>query len=104
MKSALHKLAEKHEIIGNVRGIGAYFAIELVKNRSTKEPLVAWQAKDSKVTKDFYRDLLNDGLWLHGKYSVSVLAPPLIITEDQFAEGIEKLDRGLGKLGERLAM
>jgi taurine---2-oxoglutarate transaminase len=102
MKPALQKLALKHEIIGNVRGIGAYFAIELVKNRATKESLVAWQAKDSKVTKDFYRDLLSDGLWVHGKYSVSVLAPPLIITEDQFAEGIDKLDRGIGRLSERL--
>lgn len=102
MQAALQKLSLKHEIIGNTRGIGAYFAIEMVKNRSSKEPLVAWQAKDSKVSKDFYRALLSDGLWVHGKFSVSVLAPPLIITEEQFSEGIDKLDRGIGNLAATL--
>ncbi|WP_226507204.1 aminotransferase class III-fold pyridoxal phosphate-dependent enzyme [Pseudomonas sp. MWU16-30317] len=102
MKVALGKLAVKHEIIGDFRGLGAYFAIELVKDRTTREPVVAWQAKDSRITKDFYRDLLNDGLWLHGKYSISVLAPALIISEGQFAEGMEKLDRALAKLSDRI--
>ena len=102
MKTELQGLALKHEIIGDVRGLGAYFAIELVKDRATMEPLVAWQAKDSQLTKAFYRDLLDDGLWLHGKYSISVLAPALIIDQAQIAEGMEKLDKALVKLTERL--
>jgi taurine--2-oxoglutarate transaminase len=98
----LSELSNKHECIGNVRGIGAYFAIETVKNRTTKEPVVAWQAKDTKIAKDFYSDLLAEGLYVHGKYNLSVIAPPLIVTEQQVADGIAILDRALSKLEGKL--
>jgi len=102
LRKGLNELSNKHECIGNVRGIGAYFAIETVKDRTTKEPVVAWQAKDAKIAKDFHSDLLAEGLYVHGKYNLSVIAPPLIVTEQQVADGIAILDRALGKLEGKL--
>jgi len=90
MLSRLEALKEKYRCVGEVRGKGLMLGIELVRDRTTKEPL----AKD--ITKAFYQECLRRGL-LAMTYSPSIrINPPLIITEDTALAGLAILDEALG--------
>ncbi len=98
LQKKLYELADNHECIGDVRGIGHFWALELVKNRETKEP---FNVKADKFTgKDLMtervsRDALENGLFFNPWYDTLVIVPPLIITEEQIDEGITILDKSL---------
>ena len=92
------RLMDKHPSIGDVRGKGAFFGVEMVKDRATREPLVKWQGKDNGVMGPFYKGVVEDGLWVHGKFSIYVIAPPLTISKAEFDEGIAILDKALTRL------
>jgi len=96
LRAHLGALAEKHACIGEIRGTGAFFGIELVSDRETREPLVPWQG--SKTLAAFTAGLLKRGLYVFGRYNVVVVAPPLIITQAEIAEAVAILDEGLGAL------
>jgi len=87
----LHEMAERHDVIGDVRGRGAMVAIELVSDRSTKEPA---PKVASRVIEECYREgviLLKAGTF----DNVIRLLPPLTIDEDLLAEGLDVLDKAL---------
>jgi 4-aminobutyrate aminotransferase len=86
----VRQLAERHDVIGDVRGRGLMVGMELVKDRRTKEPNP--DASRRLIDTAFERGLLLLGC---GK-SVVRLAPPLVIDQ-------EDVDRGLALLGECLA-
>lgn len=86
----LREMQAKHEIIGDVRGLGMMLAIELVKNRETKEPAVHEQEK--LITECFKRGLL---LLPAGQSAVRIV-PPLVMEQ-------EDIDCGLGILESVLA-
>jgi 4-aminobutyrate aminotransferase len=88
--TGVRKLAERHQIIGDVRGKGLMVGMELVKDRATKE--YNPEASRKLVDTAFQHGLLLLGC---GK-SVVRVAPPLVIDEVD-------IDRGLGILGETLA-
>jgi len=98
LESKLHKLLDRHESIGDVRGIGHFWAIELVKDRKTKEP---FNVKADKFTnKDIMTDkisteALKRGLYIHNWYDHLTVSPPLIITEKEVDEGVQILDEVL---------
>jgi taurine--2-oxoglutarate transaminase len=96
LRAHLGALAQKHACIGEVRGTGAFFGIELVGDRETREPLVPWQG--SKTLGAFTADLLKRGLYVFGRYNVIVVAPPLVITDAEIAQAAAILDEGLGEL------
>jgi taurine--2-oxoglutarate transaminase len=96
LRAHLGALALKHACIGEVRGTGAFFGIELVGDRETREPLVPWQG--SKTLGAFTADLLKRGLYVFGRYNVIVVAPPLVITDAEIAQAAAILDEGLGEL------
>jgi len=82
-------LAEKHSLIGEVRGLGAMRAMELVRNRTTKQP-----ATDE--TAALIGGALEEGLLLAkaGLYgNVIRLMLPLVIRNDELEEGLERLAR-----------
>jgi len=85
----LQRLEEKHQIIGNVRGMGLMIGIELVKNRKTKERAV--DARNALVQAMFKRGVLILGA---GKNAVR-LAPPLILSKDQADSVLDLLDAAL---------
>lgn len=96
LRAGLMGLAEKHKIIGEVRGCGAFFALEMVKDRATKEPLVAWQGEGGLgVMKNFYAELRKRGIYTFGRYNCTMVAPPLTATNEEIAEGIKGLDDAL---------
>ena len=98
LQEKLYELAENHECSGDVRGIGHFWAVEIVKNRRTKEPFdVKADKLSGKVlmTAKIAADAMKNGLYMAAWYDTLVIAPPLIITEEQLAEGFEILDKAL---------
>jgi len=98
LQKRLYELADRHECIGDVRGIGHFWALELVKNRETKElfnPKVDKFTGEPLMTEKLGKDALQNGLFFNPWYDTLVIAPPLIITEEQVDEGIAILDKSL---------
>jgi taurine--2-oxoglutarate transaminase len=88
----LEKLAENHSCIGEVRYIGLFSQIELVKDRATKEPLAVADA--AKVV----GMLKSKGFATYNNLNGIMVAPPLIITAKELKEGIAILDEVLGEV------
>ena len=96
LRTGLDAIAAKHRTVGDVRGIGAFFAIELVKDKATKEPLVAWQGEGGLgVMKGLYGELRSRGVYTFGRYNTTMVAPPLTASHAEIAEGLKALDESL---------
>jgi 4-aminobutyrate aminotransferase-like enzyme len=90
MLRRLEALKEKHRCVGEVRGKGLMLGIELVRDRTTKEPL------DRAVTRELYQECLRRGL-VAMTYAPSVrINPPLTIRAEQALAGLAILDEALG--------
>lgn len=100
MGSILHRLltdlGEQHPSIGDVRSIGLFGIIELVRNRGTKEPLAAWNNSSPEMVL-LRKELLERGLFIYTHWHTLLIIPPLIITNEQLAEGFNILDIALSK-------
>ncbi len=86
------RLFERFPFIGAVRGLGAMQAMELVKDRATKEP-------DKERTNRVIQKAYENGLILisagtHGNVIRTLM--PLVITDDQLQEGLDVLEHALG--------
>src|ERR1700690_3377482 len=98
VREKLEALKEKHPSIGDVRGLGLFFAIELVKNRETKEPFNTM--RDKVEGKPLVGDqnapkMMADGGAQQAWISHFVIAPPLIVTKDELDLGLAALDQHL---------
>jgi taurine--2-oxoglutarate transaminase len=93
----LRELESKHPSIGDVRGLGCFWGIELVKNRKTREPLVPFNATGEAFAPvaRVAKAALERGLYLMTHWNVIIVAPPLTITRDEIDEGIGILDEAL---------
>ncbi len=94
----LRALQTMHPSIGEVRGLGLFWAIELVQDRATRLPLNTKQDKvDGKVlvVDQIAGDLMKRGVSLQAWLSHLVIAPPLIITKEEIDFGVEALDASL---------
>lgn len=94
MKSRLGAMAEKFDIIGDVRGRGAMIAIELVKDRATKEP-------NPEATAALARACHQEGLLVLtcGTYgNVLRFLPPLVIGEDLLSEGLDIIEQAFTRI------
>jgi taurine--2-oxoglutarate transaminase len=94
----LRNLAERHPSIGDVRGLGLFWCVDLVKNRATKEPFNTPQDKAAKkplVVDAVAGEMTKRGVTVLSWVSHLVIAPPLIVTEAQLDEGIAALDAAL---------
>ncbi|WP_299987824.1 aminotransferase class III-fold pyridoxal phosphate-dependent enzyme [uncultured Ruegeria sp.] len=91
--AGLKKLAEKHKVIGDVRGgEGLMCALELVSDRATKTPIA--KHLPLQVQKAAYED----GVMVRVSGNNIILSPPLVITSDDVAKILSALDTGLGSL------
>jgi taurine--2-oxoglutarate transaminase len=90
----LAKLAEKHPSIGEVRGLGCFWGLELVKSRATREPLVPFNGggEDALPVTRMAKAALERGLYLMTHWNMVMVCPPLTITRDELDEGIAILD------------
>ena len=91
---ALNGLADRHPSIGDVRGLGCFWGIELVKNRETREPLVPYNASGEAAASvaRLAKAALERGLYLMTHWNVVMVVPPLTITPEEAEEGIAILD------------
>jgi taurine--2-oxoglutarate transaminase len=94
---ALHGLAERHPSIGEVRGLGCFWGLELVRNRETREPLVPFNAtgEAARPVARLAKAALERGLYLMTHWNVVMVCPPLTITPEELAEGVAVLDEVL---------
>src|SRR5207247_8491249 len=90
----LAKLAEKHPSIADVRGLGLFWGLELVRDRATREPLVPFNAGGEAATpvNRLTKAALDAGLYLFVHWNVVMIAPPLNITREELDEGLAVLD------------
>ncbi len=93
----LQQLQDQHPSIGEVRGLGCFWGIELVKNRETREPLVPFNAAGESFAPvaRVYKAALERGLYLMTHWNVIMVCPPLTITREEIDEGISTLHEAL---------
>ncbi|MDA0986750.1 MAG: aspartate aminotransferase family protein [Bacteroidetes bacterium] len=94
----LIELKFKHKSIGDVRGIGMFWCVELVKNQNTKEPFNSMTDKVSGkplLVDKISAEMMKNGVFLQSWISHFIIAPPLIITEEEILLGINTLDNAL---------
>jgi taurine---2-oxoglutarate transaminase len=101
----LHGLQEKHPSIGEVRGLGCFWGVELVKSRETREPLVPFNGAGEAFAPvaRLAKLALERGLYLMTHWNVVMVCPPLTITRDEIEEGVAVLDEALAVADEYAA-
>lgn len=98
LNEKLNLLKEKHSSVGDVRGIGLFRAVELVKDRTTKEP---FNSKEDKVSGQpllvdrMAGEMMKKGLYIAPWISHFVIAPPLIISKEEIDFAVNILDEAL---------
>jgi taurine---2-oxoglutarate transaminase len=94
LKRMLTDLGEAHPSVGEVRNIGLFGILELVKDRTTREAMTPWNSSSPEMIA-LRKYCLDHGLFLYTHWHTVLIIPPLIITEDQLKEGFEILDEAL---------
>ncbi|HET9022867.1 MAG TPA: aspartate aminotransferase family protein [Ornithinibacter sp.] len=93
----LAEIAEKHPSVGEVRGLGFFWALELVKDAGTREPLVPYNASGAAAgpMNDLAAACRAEGLWPFTHFNRTHVVPPCTTTAEEMAEGLDILDRAL---------
>ncbi|MEU4655741.1 aspartate aminotransferase family protein [Streptomyces sp. NPDC023723] len=94
---ALRELAARHPSVGEVRGTGMFWALELVRNRETREPLVPYNAtgQANAPMAAFAATAKAHGLWPFVNMNRTHVVPPCNVTEAELKEGLAALDTAL---------
>lgn len=98
VQEKLEALKARHPSVGDVRGKGLFWAVDLVKDRSTKEPFNTYADKVSGkplLVDQIAAKTLSEGVIIQAWVSHFVIAPPLIVTKEEIERGIDTLDRWL---------
>jgi len=98
LRQGLTDLAEKHPVIGDIRGEGLHQVIELVKNRDTREPMSPFNEPMSEPMKKAAKTLQDNGISTFVRWNYIFNCPPLIITDEQLQEGLAALEMALTAL------
>ncbi|MBC2582365.1 aminotransferase class III-fold pyridoxal phosphate-dependent enzyme [Clostridium sp. DJ247] len=91
----LEKLKEKHTSVGDVRYIGLFSAVELVKNKTTREALVPYGKDPEKIMGKIIGMLKEKGFSTYSHENCIIIAPPLTINEEELKEALEIFDEVL---------
>ena len=94
----LRALAGRHPSVGEVRGLGVFWALELVKDRETREPLVPFNASGPAAAPmaEFGKACKAAGLWPFIHMNRTHVCPPCVISADEVRQGVAILDQALG--------
>ena len=96
--SKLNALIAMHPSIGEVRGLGLFWGIEIVKNRTTKEPFNSYKDKVSGVpllVDKITAEMMTKGVFVQAWVSHFIVAPPLIITKEEIDSAVHVFDEAL---------
>lgn len=88
---------DTHPSVGEIRGRGLFWAIELVRDRETREPLVPFNASgsDAAPMAAFAAAAKKGGVWPFTHFNRVHVAPPLVITEEELVRGLAVIDEAL---------
>ncbi len=94
---ALGEIAARHPSVGEVRGLGVMWAVELVRNRDTREPLVPYNASGATAAPmgEFAAACKQRGLWPFVHFNRTHVAPPCTTSEADVRRGLAILDEAL---------
>jgi taurine--2-oxoglutarate transaminase len=95
----LRGLVPRHRSIGEVRGLGLFWGVELVKNQKKKNPFNTGEDKIAGkplVVDRVAAKMMAAGVFIQAWMSHFVIAPPLIITKEEIDRGVAALDEALG--------
>ncbi|HUI23558.1 MAG TPA: acetyl ornithine aminotransferase family protein [Nitrososphaerales archaeon] len=97
-KRRLLEMKEKYEIVGDVRGMGLFIGVEIVKDKRSK-------ARGEEEAKEIMDYCFHHGLLviIAGRNVIRVI-PPLIVTEEEMTEGLDILEEGIAAVNSALAM
>ncbi len=93
-KHCLIDIGENHLSVGDVRSIGLFGVLELVRDRKTKEPMAPFNGTSNEM-KSLQKFLVENGLFLYTHWNTILIIPPLIIDEEQLSEGFFIIDKAL---------
>jgi taurine---2-oxoglutarate transaminase len=91
----LQDLKAEHACVGDVRGIGLFQVIELVKNRDTKAPMSDFNKPLTEPMKKIAAYLAEKGLYTFVRWNMIFCCPPLIITQEQLGEAMSIINEAL---------
>ncbi len=94
LRPGLGELATRHRVIGDVRGRGVFFALELVSDRATKEPLAPYGAS-SPAMNEILAACRDERLLIFNNFNRLHVVPPCTITDEEARDGLARLDRAL---------
>jgi taurine--2-oxoglutarate transaminase len=93
----LRRLADRHPVIGDVRGGHGLFAVlEFVVDRDTREPLAPWPQTPPPLAA-LLRAALDEGVSFGARGNLILVAPPLVVDESDLANALALLDRLLAR-------
>lgn len=97
IRGELEAMKAKHPSLGDARGLGLFWALELVRDKKTREPLVQWNAMGpaAAMSREINKRLLEGGVYTTVRWNFLFIAPPLCIQEDELREGLCVIDRVL---------
>jgi taurine--2-oxoglutarate transaminase len=93
----LRELATRHPSVGEVRGLGVFWAVELVRSRTTREPLVPYNASGEAAVPmaEVAGAMRARGVWPFTHFNRAHFVPPCTVNEAEVDEGIAALDAAL---------
>ena len=94
----LEELKRKHPFVGDVRYKGLFSALELVKDKATKEPLVEYNSDPDNTMGKIIGSLKKKGFSTYSHENCIIVAPPLIIKEDELRAAMDIMDEVLGEV------
>jgi taurine---2-oxoglutarate transaminase len=94
MKTLGAELKTKHKSVGEVRSIGLFGIVELVRDRATRQPMAPFNGTSEEMVAlgKFFRE---NGLYTFVRWNTFFTNPPLCINEDQMREAFAIIDKGL---------
>ncbi|GAA0908777.1 aspartate aminotransferase family protein [Virgisporangium aurantiacum] len=97
VRPRLAKLQERHPSVGDVRGLGLFWAIELVKDRATREMLVPYNAagEAAKPMLEVAAACKAQGVWPFTHFNRLHVVPPCVTTEKDLSNGLDVIDDAL---------
>ncbi|MEW6282549.1 MAG: aminotransferase class III-fold pyridoxal phosphate-dependent enzyme, partial [Candidatus Eremiobacterota bacterium] len=95
LEAGLRKLQDKHPCVGDVRGVGLFWLLELVKNRQTREPMSGFNKPLSEPMRKVAARLRELGFNTFVRWDWVFCVPPLCITAEQIQEGLDMVDDAL---------
>ncbi|CAB4718413.1 unannotated protein [freshwater metagenome] len=93
----LAELAKKHKVIGDIRGAGVFWGVDLVSDRATREPLAPYGAS-SPAMNELVAACKKLGLMPFNNFNRIHLCPPCNISVEDATKGLAILDQALGEI------